>query len=145
MRIVRLAILAAIVPWFAAVGAMFDEAHHLGFTIWQSACRTSGVSFGSVLHFTWELLPTALAGALIGGLILQLIAFTLRREPQHAAACLSVHLGCVLTMPASLLICALAWPVPAMLLADVALAVMVALLLGFRWNRQSPEASALHP
>ena len=144
-RILGLTILAAIVPWLAAVGAMLDEADHLGFTNWQSACRAAGPSFGSLLYFTWELLPATLIGALSGGIILQLLAFRLRREPGHAAACVSVHLACILTLPITLLICALAWPVPAMLLADIALAVGVALLLGLLWSRGSPEAAPSHP
>lgn len=144
-RILGLTILAAIVPWLAAVGAMLDEADHLGFTNWQAACRAAGPSFGSLVYFTWELLPATLTGALSGGVILQLLAFRLRRESRHAAACVSVHLACVLTLPISLLICALAWPVPAMLLADVALAVVVALLIGLLWSKGSPEPAPSHP
>lgn len=81
------------------------------------------------MHFTLELLPLAVIGALCGGLILQLLALRFRHEPQGAASCLAVHLGCVLTMPIGLLLCALAWPVPVMLLADVALAIAAASLL----------------
>jgi hypothetical protein len=144
-RIVSLTILAAIVPWFAAVGAMLDEAHHSGFTNWQSACRGTGISFGSLLHFTWELLPFAIAGALAGGLILQLLAFRLRREPRHAANCVAAHLGCVLTMPAGLVLCSLAWPVPAMLLADIALGAGGALLLGSFLYHGSRRPAIVHP
>lgn len=144
-RIVSLVLLALIPPWFATIGAMLDEAHHLGFTNWTSACRGTGISLGSLLHFTWVLLPGAVIGALSGGLVLQLLAFQLRREPGHAANCVAVHFSCMATMPIGLVLCALAWPVPAMLLADVALGAAGALLLGVFWNRGSPEAAAVHP
>jgi len=144
-RIVGLVLLSAIVPWLSAVGAMLDEAHHLGFTNWQSACRGAGVSFGSLIYFTLELLPAAVIGALCGGLLLQVLAFQLRAQTHHAANCLAAHLGCVLTMPVGLLLCALAWPVAAMLLADVALAVAGALLVSYLWNRVPPKSIPAHP
>ena len=56
----------------AVTGAWLDEQARLGFSTWQSACRSAGLSPRSVLIFTLELLPTAVIGALLGGLIVQL-------------------------------------------------------------------------
>ena len=45
-----------------AFGAWLDEQRSLGFTIWRSVCRASGVSPSSIATFTLELLPTAIIG-----------------------------------------------------------------------------------
>jgi hypothetical protein len=125
----RLAALAGISPAGAIVGGMIDESAHLGFTNWQSACRASGFSFGSLLGFTFELLPTAVIGALLGGLVVLGIAFESRHRAGEAGACLAAHAGCALVMPIGLILCALALPVPLMFAAEVALAVAAAYLL----------------
>ena len=82
----HLAGLAAISPASAAVGALIDERLHLGFTNWRSACRASGISFASLFHFTLELLPNAVIGGLLGALLVQLLAFSLRHRRHHADA-----------------------------------------------------------
>ena len=107
----------------ALAGAWFDERHHLGFTNWRSACRAAGFSMRSVFAFAFELLPTAIVGLLAGGLALQLIGFALRERAGGTRMCLAAHAGCALTMPIGMSLCALALPVPAMLVTDALLAV----------------------
>lgn len=142
-RVVRLAGLATISPLGAIIGGLIDERVRLGYTTWRSACRATGISFASVFHFTLELLPNAVIGALLGALTVQGIAFMLR--PHHASACLAAHLGCAITMPAGLALCALALPIPLMLLLDLLLALAVALLLHALLTRNSPDTVPLHP
>src|SRR5829696_891245 len=118
-RVVRLVGLAAISPAGAVIGGFIDERTHLGFTNWRAACRASGISWVSLLHFTLELLPTAIVGALSGGLIVLAIGFFTRHRSRGPAACLAAHLGCVIVMPLGLLLCAIAMPVPAMLSTEI--------------------------
>ena len=123
---VRLAGLAAMSPACAVVGGIIDERAHLGFTNWRSACRASGIAPASLLHFTLELLPMAVIGALFGGLLVQALAFANRNRPRTADACLSAHFGCAIAMPSGLVLCALALPVPVMLATELAIAVTTA-------------------
>lgn len=143
-RSVRLAGLAAIAPASAVVGGLIDERRHLGFTNWRSACRASGISFASLFHFTLELLPNAVIGALLGALLVQALAFSLRHQPGRADACLAAHLGCAVAMPLGLLLCALALPMPLMFIAEVALAVTAASVILVWRKRKSPARIALH-
>jgi hypothetical protein len=142
-RVARLAGLAAISPVGALIGGLVDERVHLGFTNWRSACRASGLSFASLFKFTLELLPNAIVGALLGGLLVQLLAFSLR--PRHTEACLAAHLGCAVVMPLGLLLCALALPIPLMLITEVALAVAAAYLMQALWKRHSATRIPLYP
>jgi hypothetical protein len=122
------------IPSFGAfAGGWLDERAHLGFTNWRSACRASGLSARSLLHFTLELLPLAVAGMLLGGLALLGIGIFQRLRPDVARACTAAHLGCAFVMPFSLLLCAGALPLGVMFAVDVALAAGVALfaLRGF--------------
>lgn len=144
-RVARLAGLAAISPASAVIGGLIDERVHLGFTNWRSACRSSGISFTSLFNFTLELLPTAVIGALLGGLLVQLLAFAMRHHPRRAESCLVAHLGCAIAMPLGLLLCALALPVPLMLIAEIALAAAAASLLQTLRSRNSPAPMAIHP
>jgi hypothetical protein len=87
----------------------------LGFTTWQSACRSVGISPRSLLVFTVELLPTAVIGALAGGLLVQLGGVLARGRCRGAQSALAAHGGCVLGMLAGLVFCALglSWPIAA--------------------------------
>jgi hypothetical protein len=144
LRSARLAGLAAIAPASAVLGGLIDERHHLGFTNWRSACRASGISLSSLFHFTLELLPNAVLGALSGALLVQLLAFSLRQRPGGADTCLAAHLGCAVAMPIGLLLCALALPMPLMFVAEVSLAVAAATGMLALWDRKSPSRIPLH-
>jgi hypothetical protein len=126
LRIARLSCLAAISPALAVAGGIIDERTRLGFTNWRAACRASGISPASLLHFTLELLPMAVIGALLGGVIVLTWAIATRNRPWAADICLAAHLGCAIAMPLSLILCALAMPVPIMLIAETATAVAAA-------------------
>ncbi|MEO8019790.1 MAG: hypothetical protein ABI769_18430 [Pseudomonadota bacterium] len=120
-------VLLALLPMSLAIaGALWDERAHLGITNWRSACRASGLSLASLLTFTWELLPTAIIGMLLGGLVVQCIGLR-ARDRGHARACLAAHAGCALAMPLGLVLCALAFPASVTLVTEGALAVAIAL------------------
>jgi hypothetical protein len=140
----RLVGLAGISPAFAVVGGMIDERAHLGFTNWRSACRASGISLQSLTYFTLELLPTAVVGALLGGVLVLLGAF-FSRHARGSADCLAAHAGCAIAMPLGLLLCAMAMPVPLMLAAEVALAGAAAALLRNGIQRHDGIGIASHP
>ena len=64
---------SALLPMtLALAGACIDERAHLGFSNWRSACRAAGLPLSSLLSFTLELLPTAVLGALVGGIAVQI-------------------------------------------------------------------------
>lgn len=140
-RSARLAGLAAIAPACAVLGGLIDERVHLGFTNWRSACRASGISVSSLFHFTLQLLPTAVVGALLGTLLLQLLAFQARRQPDRRDECMAAHFGCAIAMPLGLLVCALAMPVAWMLVVEVAMAGGVAYCV-LKWHREGPVTAA---
>ena len=139
----RRALLAALsmTPMLGALaGAWVDERMHFGVSNWRSACRAAGFSWSSVIYFTVELLPAAIIGMLAGGLLAQSFAFATRRSCD-AALCLGAHLSCVIAMPIGLILCALALPLPAMLVTEGALTLLVAWMLA----RISPRLrAALH-
>jgi hypothetical protein len=137
-------VLAAIPSLGAFAGGWLDERAHLGFTNWRSACRASGLSPRSLLHFTQELLPTAIAGVLLGGLVLLCLGIALRPRRDLSQACTAAHLGCALAMPLGAILCTLSLPVGAMLAADVALAAVVA-ALALRWFAPRVNRVAAHP
>jgi hypothetical protein len=112
----------ALLPMAAALaGAFVDERLRLGVTVWRSACRSSGLAVGSVITFTLELLPCAVIGALVGGLVV--LAFAMRAASVSSMQrSLAAHLGCAVTMPVGVLLCAIALPLPLMLAADAMLA-----------------------
>jgi hypothetical protein len=62
---------------------------------------------------------------LAGGLALQVLAFALRDRVGQTRMCLAAHAGCALTMPIGISLCALALPVPVMLVIDALLAIAV--------------------
>jgi len=122
------ALLALLPMAFALAGAWADERMHSGFTGWRSACRALGLTFTSLFTFTVELLPTAIAGALIGGIVL-LIAGAALRSRDGARVTLAAHAGCALAMAAGLLVCAWLPSIPLMLGVEATLAAGTALLL----------------
>ncbi len=111
----------------AVAGGWVDQVHHLGFTTWRAACRTSGLRFASLVDFTVQLLPTAILGLLLGGLAL--LAWGSFARDRNPGPYLAAHAGCALTLPLALLLCASALPLPVMLLADLTIAVLAAMLL----------------
>jgi hypothetical protein len=150
-RLWRLAGLAGISPACAVVGGVIDERSHLGFTNWRSACRSAGFSIQSVTNFTLELLPTAVIGALLGGLLVLAHAYRSRHGRGHVENCLAAHAGCAVAMPLGLILCALAFPIPLMLAAEIALAVAAACVIQTltriptRTGRSGGSRVPLHP
>jgi hypothetical protein len=128
MKIARLqfALLAGLPMGLAALGALLDERRSLGLTLWRSACRASGFSLRSLAIFTLELLPLAVIGALLGGLIV--IAGGVAGRARDAHGALAAHLGCAAAMPLGLLLCASALPAVATLVMEVTIAGMATLL-----------------
>ncbi len=105
----------------ALVGGFVDERLRLGVTVWRSACRSSGMAVGSVIAFTLELLPCAVIGALVGGIVVLALAMRAASLSSMQRS-LAAHLGCAVTMPVGVLLCAIALPLPLMLAADAMLA-----------------------
>jgi hypothetical protein len=126
------AALALLPMAFAIAGALVDERTHLGYTMWRAACRASGVTLGSLLVFTAELLPAAVVGALLGGIALQIAGAALWHRTDGARTTLAAHAGCALGMAGGLLICVLVPSLPLMLAAETLLASGLAWLL-CRW------------
>lgn len=141
----QLALLTGISPTFALLGGLVDERIHLGFTNWRSACRAAGLSLSSLTYFTLELLPTAVIGALLGGLLILAPAFAASQQAPSVGSCLAAHAGCAIAMPAGLILCALALPIPLMFGAEVALAVAMASILHGLTTRTSAIRVPRHP
>ena len=144
-RWARLTVLASMSPAGAVLGGAVDEHLRLGFTVWRSACRASGISISSVIAFTLELLPNAVIGALLGALLVQVLAFSMRRRQGSVETGLAAHTGCVIAMPAGLTLCALALPVAWMLLAEIALAVLAAFCVMALAGRHAKTSATVHP
>jgi hypothetical protein len=123
-RSIRVVAFAWLPMGLAALGAFLDERRALGFTIWRAACRASGLTPSSIATFTLELMPMAVIGALLGCLLVLLTAFGTR--PSAARGAIAAHAGCVIAMPAGLLLCASASPWPLMLAAEFGLAALAA-------------------
>jgi hypothetical protein len=140
----RVALLAALPTVGAACGAAVDERISLGVTTWRSACRASGVSLPSILHFTWQLLPNMLLGTLLGAFVLLCLAVAWRTRGDQFDECTAAHLGCWLAMPLALVACAVSLPVSVMPLVDASLAIVTAFLL-LRVVRRKQASSAAHP
>jgi len=121
----RFLALASLPMMLASFGALLDEHRALGFTIWRSACRASGLSLPSIAAFTLELLPLAVIGALLGGLIVLAGGFIQGGRNAHGS--LAAHVGCAIAMPAGLVLCAAALPLPATLVMEVTLAALATL------------------
>jgi hypothetical protein len=136
----RAAALSLVPMSLGMAGAWFDERTHLGFSNWRSACRASGLSFTSLVSFTFDLLPHAMTGALFGFFVLQFAAAALWYRAGGARAALAPHAGCVLGMSVGLPLCALTSSVPAMLMAEALIAAGTAVLLCHK-----PVPRACHP
>lgn len=128
----------------AVAGAWLDERTHLGFTTWRSACRAAGFAPRSLAIFTLELLPTALTGALAGGLVV-LLAGALARRGDCPASALAAHGGCLLGMAVGLALCVLALPVPLVLALEGLLAAATAAWLFGRFRPAHASESAVRP
>jgi hypothetical protein len=124
----------------AVIGAAFDQRHHQGFTTWRAACGAAGLRFGTLIDFTLQLLPTAIIGLLLGGLVV-LAAGALAGD-RHARTCIAAHAGCALTLPVALILCAFLPPLW-MLAADAVIGVAAASVL-MRLRTPSHAAGA-HP
>ncbi len=124
------AVALAMVPMALAIaGAFIDEQLHQGYSTWRSACLAAGISFTSLIAFTVQLIPTAVLGALAGGLAVQVIGVWQRRRQGAACAALAAHGGCVVGMAGALVLCASAVSLPAMLAAEFTLTAAGAWLL----------------
>lgn len=123
------AVLLAMVPMsLSLAGGAIDESARLGFSSWRAACREAGPTLSSLLTFTVQLLPTAVAGLLAGGLIV-LLAGAMRRHPHDRAAALAAHGGCIAGMTAGIPLCLLALPLPLVLGVETLLTATCAWIL----------------
>jgi hypothetical protein len=130
-------------PMLAAIaGGLLDERRALGFTTWRAACRTRGLALPTLVDFTLQLLPIAVTGLLLGGLVV--LAAGIRARATHARHCLAAHAGCALTLPLALLLCAGTLPLPLMWLTDFLITALAAWLL-LRLANPAPRAGAAHP
>ncbi len=143
MRRVRIVALSMLPMGGALAGACVDERLDFGYTIWRASCRASGFAVRSVMEFTLQLLPCAVIGALIGGLVVLALALRTRHAPR-AHESLAAHAGCVLAMPVGLVLCALALPLPLMLAAEAAIAAAATLVV-LRALDVPHRAARLHP
>ena len=140
----KLLLLGALPLAGAAAGAFVDETRHLGFTNWRSACRAAGFSLRPVWTFSLELLPTAIAGFLAGGLAVLALGIALRRHGEDARLCFAAHAGCAVTMPIGMTLCALALPLRPLLLADALLALAGAWAVYAMVSRRGTTAVGPH-
>jgi len=143
-RPLQVALLASLPMAGALAGGWMDESRLLGFTTWRAACGAAGLNFGSLLDFTWQLLPLALTGLLLGASAVLAVGLIRRADQTHARDCLAAHLGCALTLPLALLLCASTLPVPLMLIADLGIATAAARLL-ILVMRPASHAALPHP
>jgi hypothetical protein len=133
----------AALPMLAAIAGVFlDERRALGFTTWRAACRATGLALPTLVDFTLQLLPMAVTGLLLGGLIV--LAAGIRSRATHARHCLAAHAGCALTLPLALLLCAGTLPLPLMLLTDFLITALAALIL-LRLAGPASRVGAAHP
>jgi hypothetical protein len=123
---------------FGVLGVFIDERWRQGYTLWVGACRSAGFS-ASVLTFTWQLLPTAIAGVLLGGVLVQLVGVWRRHQPGGAQASLAAHAGCAAGMSIGIVPCVL---LPPVLVLGVE-ALLAAGIAAFLFNRMQRNASAM--
>ena len=142
INVIRTTLLAPLPMLLALVGAFMDERHHTGISNWSSACRASGLSLRSVGVFTVELLPTAIVGGLLGALLVLMPGILARRRRGLAHASLATHAGCMVAMPAGLLLCASGLSLAPMLAAETLLVVVFAWCIGVCSRRACTGAVA---
>ncbi len=123
LRVSQAALYASLPMVGAAIGAALDERHHQGFTTWRTACRSVGLRLSTLVDFTFQLLPMAVIGLLLGGLVV-LAAGAMMRDGQ-ARLCVAAHAGCAVTLPVALILCAFL-PPALMLAIDAMLATLAA-------------------
>lgn len=140
----RLLVLALLPTAGAAGGAWFDEYTRQGVSIWLSTCSADGLSWRSMLVFTWQLLPDMIVGTLLGGLMLVCVGTYWRGHPHLRAECTAAHLGCMVAMPLALFACSLSLSAGAMPVLDLVLTALVAFAL-LPFVRRLARASAVHP
>jgi hypothetical protein len=141
----RAAALAVMPMAFIVVGAWIDERSHLGFTTWRSACRSTGLTLHSLVSFTFDLLPTALVGALLGVMALQFSAAVLWFRVDGPRVTLAAHGGCMLGMVAGLILCLLAPSPLLMLAAELSVAAGAAALFSHWPAKRAAGASVSLP
>jgi hypothetical protein len=123
-------VLLTFVPMILAMlGGAVDQYTHLGFTLWRDACRSAGLTVGALCTFTLELLPMAVVGLLLGGLVVLAVGWLNRAEPCAARASLATHAGCALGMAVGMLLCTLFLSPLVMLIVEPVLAVAVSIWL----------------
>jgi hypothetical protein len=122
----RAAALALVPMALATAGALFDEWSRLGFSTWRAACRAAGLTLASLLAFSLQLLPTALAGLLAGALVVFLVGALRRHRPGAAGMALAAHGGCLMGMTAGLPLCLLSLPLPLVLGVETLLTMAAA-------------------
>ena len=122
--------LLALAPMvLAGAGAMLDERTSRGFTLWVDACRSAGVTASSLLSFTLTLLPCAVLGLLLGGLLVLSVGASGCAGGRAARASLGAHLARLLGMGLGALLCVTLLPAASMLVVEPLLVVAIALLL----------------
>ena len=135
--------LLALAPMaLAAAGAMVDERASLGFTLWLDACRSAGVTAGSLLSFTLTLLPNAVLGALLGGLVLLSVGASGCAGGRAAHVSLAAHSACLLGMGLGVLLCVTLLPAASMLVVEPLLVIAIAVLLSSVGPRTRTTPSA---
>jgi hypothetical protein len=129
----------------ALAGAALDQRDHLGFTLWRSACRSAGLTPASVMTFTLQLLPSAVIGALLGGLLVLCFGIFLRRSVGLAGVSLAAHAGCLIGMAVGMLLCMTLLPPTLMLAVEPLLAATAAAWLWRHSRSARPVASVKSP
>ena len=120
----------------ASVGGVWDEFSSLGYTTWTTLCG-SGVSGWNAVQLYVQLMPTSVLTMLAAGLAIVSRNAWSRRSREAAHASIAGHLGCLIAMPLALLLCTSAATrdfvrlqnVWAMLLVDLALAILLATIV----------------
>jgi hypothetical protein len=137
-------VLGTIPMALGVAGAVFDELTRLGFSTWRTACREAGATLVSLVNFTIQLMPTAVAGVLAGGLLV-LIAGAIRHDRHGRSAALAAHGGCVAGIAAGLPLCVLPLPLPLVLGVETLLTAAGALILSALLQRWNGEAAVKPP
>jgi hypothetical protein len=120
----------ALTPFaLAGAGAILDERTSRGFTLWLDACRSAGVTASSLLVFTLTLMPSAVLGMLLGGLVVLSVGASGCAGGRAARASLDAHLACLLGMGLGALLCLTLLPAASMLVVEPVLVAAIAVLL----------------
>lgn len=109
-----------------AVGAFFDERHHVGVSSWLALCQSRPVPLFVAVTLQMQLLPTMLI-AMGATAVAQLAWVVLRANRRRLFVVAAGHAGCVAGMLMSILLCSrilvpgtgTGWNVLAMLALDI--------------------------